>query len=120
MKVAVFGPARRVGIVHEGFVVDASAAYDKYVAETTDPARPDMRASATVPSELNAFIEEGAGAIGGARAALKHLFSHADSDLGVEGQQIRFPLDQVALHPPVAGASRVFAALANFADHMEA
>jgi 2-keto-4-pentenoate hydratase/2-oxohepta-3-ene-1,7-dioic acid hydratase in catechol pathway len=119
MKVAVFGPARRVGIVHEGFVVDASAAYDKYVAETTDPARPTMHTT-DVPSELNAFIEQGAPAIDGAHAAVEHLFSHADGDLGAEGQQIRFPLDQVVLHPPVAGASRVFAALANFADHMEA
>lgn len=120
MKVAVFGPARRVGIVHQGFLVDAKAAYDKYVAETSDPGRPGTDTSSAVPAELNAFIEEGARAIGGARAAVEHLFSHADSDLGVDGQQIRFPLDQVVLHPPVAGAARVFAALANFADHMEA
>src|SRR3954451_234524 len=101
MKVAVFGPARRVGIVHEGFVVDASAAYDKYVAETTDPVRRPKLHTADVPSELNAFIEQGTPAIAGVHAAVEHLFSHADGDLGVEGQQIRFPLDQVELHPPV-------------------
>ncbi|MBA4865181.1 fumarylacetoacetate hydrolase family protein [Streptomyces sp. PSKA54] len=119
MKVAVFGPDRRVGVVHENTVVDINAAYAKYLAETTDTARPLVEAAAAVPAQLNAFIEEGARALEGARAALEYLTDQAQDARGVTGEQLRFALDEVKLHAPVEGASRILCALANFADHMQ-
>lgn len=118
MKVAVFGPLRRVGIVEDGHVIDANAAYARYLADTTGTIRPAAHASAIVPAELNAFIEEGRQALDGVAAAVKHLATQ-DKALGVDGEQLRYALDEVVLHPPITGQSRIFAALANFADHMQ-
>lgn len=118
MKVAVFGPARRVGVVHEGAVVDINAAYAKYVAETSHAPRPLAEAAAAVPAQLNAFIEEGARALDGARAALEYLADQAQDARGVTGERLRFARDEVRLHAPIEGQSRILCALANFADHM--
>ncbi|MCR3721991.1 MULTISPECIES: fumarylacetoacetate hydrolase family protein [Prauserella salsuginis group] len=117
MKIAVFGPARRVGIAHDGSIIDANAAYARYLADTTDTARPSARADSEVPAGLNAFITEGKPALDGARAAVEHL---SGDGVGVDGEQLRFALDEIMLHAPIEGASRIFAALANFADHMQA
>lgn len=119
MKVAVFGPARRVGIVHDDVVLDINGAYAKYLAETSDITRPVAHAAAEVPAELNAFIEEGTRALDGARKALDHLSAKAYDERGVSGEQLRFRLDEVVLHAPLEGRSRIFCALANFADHMD-
>ncbi|MGO4470887.1 fumarylacetoacetate hydrolase family protein [Arthrobacter sp. 2RAF6] len=120
MKVAVFGPERRVGIIRNEMVVDANAAYAKYLAETTDLARPQAQADANVPFELSAFISEGAGALDGANNAVEHLWSQTDDDRGLRGEQLCFRLGEVELHAPVAKEARIFCALANFHDHMEA
>lgn len=119
MKIAVFGPARRVGVVHEGSIVDINGAYAKYLAETSDTARPQARAAAEVPASLNDFIDEGDRALDGARNALEYLSSKAYDDRGVSGERLRYETDEIILHAPVEGRSRIFAALANFADHMD-
>ncbi|GAB3168622.1 fumarylacetoacetate hydrolase family protein [Streptomyces incanus] len=119
MKVAVFGSAHRVGVVQDDRVIDISAAYAKYLAETSDAPRPQARAAAEVPSELGAFIEEGDGALAGARAALDHLRDNTADQRGVDGEQIVFPLEDVQLHAPVTDRARIFCALANFAAHMQ-
>lgn len=49
MKIAIFGPDRRVGVVQENRVIDINAAYAKYLAETTPTARPLAEAAAAVP-----------------------------------------------------------------------
>ncbi|MFI6310105.1 fumarylacetoacetate hydrolase family protein [Nocardia fusca] len=120
MKIAVFGPARRVGIAHESSIIDANGAYAKFLAETTETVRATEYAAAVVPAYLNAFIEEGDRAIAGAQAAVDHLTGQAENAIGIHGEQLVFDLDEVELHAPIEGPSRVFAALANFADHMQA
>lgn len=50
MKIAIFGPDRRVGVVQENRVIDINAAYAKYLAETTPTARPLAEAAAAVPT----------------------------------------------------------------------
>jgi 2-keto-4-pentenoate hydratase/2-oxohepta-3-ene-1,7-dioic acid hydratase in catechol pathway len=116
MKVAVFGPGHRVGIVEDGFVIDISAAYAKYLSDTPDATTSDVTA---VPATLNEFIAAGDAAIEGARAALEYLSAASDDIRGVDGEQLRFALGEVVLQPPIEGPSRIFAALANFADHMQ-
>jgi 2-keto-4-pentenoate hydratase/2-oxohepta-3-ene-1,7-dioic acid hydratase in catechol pathway len=115
MKVAVFGPERRVGVVEDDTIVDINAVYDKYLAET-----PGAANVIDVPATLNAFIEAGDAALEGARAAMKFLATQPDSVRGTSGEQLRYAISDVTLHPPIEGASRIFAALANFADHMQA
>ena len=66
MKIAVFGPNRRVGVVVGDDVVDVNGAYAKYLTERTDSVRPAARAAHEVPAELNSFIEQGDDALAGA------------------------------------------------------
>ncbi|MGO4470874.1 fumarylacetoacetate hydrolase family protein [Arthrobacter sp. 2RAF6] len=120
MKVAIFGPNRRVGVIRNDKVVDANGAYAKYLAETTEVARPQAQADADVPSELGAFIAEGKRSLQGAQAAVDYLWTKAQDDRGILGEQLFFGLGETELHAPVAGGSRIFCALANFFDHMEA
>lgn len=120
MKIAVFGPARRVGVAHEGSIIDANGAYAKLLAETTDTVRAEDHAAAAVPAHLNAFIEEGDQAITGAQAAVEYLTGQAENSVGIHSERLIFDSAEVELHPPIEGASRIFAALANFADHMQA
>jgi acylpyruvate hydrolase len=115
MKVAVFGPDRRVGIVEDDTLVDISAAYASYLARADGTGSPS-----DVPATLNAFIAAGESALDGVRAALDHLSAQPDEVTGVDGEPLRYRLSEVTLHPPIEGASRIFAALANFADHMQA
>lgn len=117
MRVAVFGPRRRVGIVVDDHIVDANGAYTKYLAERTNTVHPHARAAHEVPADLNAFIEQGDHALVGVRAALDLLAE--GNNTGVNGEQLIFPVDAVTLHAPIEGQSRIFAALANFADHMQ-
>ena len=119
MKVAVFGPDRRVGIVQDDVVIDINAAYAKYLKETSNAARPLAQAAAVVPANLNAFIEEGSRALDSARAAIDHLLDNTFDQRGVDNVQILFDLNQTELHAPLVGQSRIFCALANFADHMQ-
>ncbi|WP_285189196.1 fumarylacetoacetate hydrolase family protein [Rhodococcus sp. MEB041] len=119
MKIAVFGPHRRVGAVVDGTVVDLHAAYIAYLTEKEPSPRASARADHEVPSDLNSFIEQGDSALAGARAALDHLAERPDTR-GVDGEQLVFDLGEVTLHAPIESPSRIFAALANFADHMQA
>lgn len=119
MKIAVFGPDRRVGVIDGDSVIDISAAYAKYLSDNLEVVRSTAHAAAAVPAELNAFIEEGDQAIRGARAAMEYLAKLPENSTGVNGETLRFAQAEVVLHPPISGESRIFAALANFADHME-
>ena len=120
MKIAMFGPARRVGLVVDDSVVDINAAYARLLADTTSHARPQAQADAAVPADLNAFIAEGRAALDGAQKALLHLADLGLNAEAIDGGPLRFALSDITLHAPIQGASRIFAALANFADHMQA
>src|SRR5688572_4980261 len=99
MKIAVFGPARRVGVAHEGSIIDANGAYAKLLAETTDTVRAEDHAAAAVPAHLNAFIEEGDQAITGAQAAVEYLTGQAENTVGIYGERLIFDSAEVELHP---------------------
>src|SRR5215831_13287624 len=57
MKIAVFGPFRRTGALHDGHIVDLSLAYAKYLRERTGEPAPREMAEAVVPSDLARLIE---------------------------------------------------------------
>lgn len=125
MRIAVYGPHRRVGVVitsPDGTdeVVDANLAFAKYVAEVRNLARPGAWAAATVPSDLASFIAEGDGALDGVEAALDHLANGATERTGLGGESLAAPLDRTTLHPPIASpGSRMVMGMANFADHVQ-
>ena len=107
MKIVVFGPDKRVGVLRDGDVVDISLACAKYLD------------GVSVPSELGRFIEGGDAVLGNARKALDHLADAADP-AGPSGERIVFAAKDVTLHAPRPLGAKVACAGGNFADHAAA
>jgi hypothetical protein len=59
MKIVVYGPQKRTGVLREGSVVDLSGAFAKYAAEKDNEPHPTELAEAVVPSDLARLIEAG-------------------------------------------------------------
>jgi len=120
MKIVVFGPDRRVGVLRGDDVVDISRAYAKLVHERDGEGHPSELASALVPADLERFIEGGDRALDHARAALDYLFEQADDRAGANGEALIHPSGSVKLHAPRPKGARVACAGGNFADHAQA
>ena len=56
MRLVVYGPQRRLGVLHDGSVIDVNAGYAKYLRESQDEPFPYEMASAIAPAELGDFI----------------------------------------------------------------
>ena len=94
MKIVVYGPEKRVGILQGASIVDA--------ARVTASHRGEGKA---VPSDLAGFIAAGQPALDACAAALDHAGKDA---IAASGSRI---------HAPRAAEARVACAGANFADH---
>jgi 2-keto-4-pentenoate hydratase/2-oxohepta-3-ene-1,7-dioic acid hydratase in catechol pathway len=115
VRLAVFGPQHRVGVVHEDRIVDACAAYASYIRERGEPLA-DERAAITVPAELGDFIVAGEAAIDGAGAALGQLLASERAGQHPPNQ-LSWRLESVQLHAPLARRARMFLAGSNYAAH---
>jgi hypothetical protein len=73
MKIVVFGPQRRVGVMRGEHIVDLEGACAKLLRERQNERHPTLLAAALVPSDLAAFIEGGARSLEQAEAALAYL-----------------------------------------------
>jgi 2-keto-4-pentenoate hydratase/2-oxohepta-3-ene-1,7-dioic acid hydratase in catechol pathway len=102
MKVVVYGPERRVGVLDGESVVDAQRAVGTMVA------------GATVPADLTGFIEGGDRTLESVRAALDRIRL-----VGPEPGTI-FPASDVRLHAPRPAGAKIACAGGNFADHLAA
>jgi acylpyruvate hydrolase len=120
MKIVVFGPERRTGVLHEGNVVDVSLAVAKYLAEKEGEPEPVALAAALAPPDLARLIAGGDRALDNIEKALDHLFGAADDQRGPRGEELVRPLSGVALHAPLAQHARIACAGGNFADHAAA
>ncbi len=120
MKIVVFGPAQRTGVLHGGDVVDLSHTTAKYLREKLGEPSPLEMAEAVVPSDLARLIENGPRAIETAQKALDHLFGQAQDKLGPRGERLIFPASDVKLHAPRPKDARIACAGGNFADHAAA
>ncbi len=119
MKIAVYGPDNRVGIVDGGNVIDVEAAYAKYAREVRNHPVPYAAAAATTPCSLEAFIQLGEQALSGAREAIEYLTNRAGDHEGIRGEQLVFAVDQTRLHAPLASrGAKLCMAGANYADHL--
>ncbi|HVA14208.1 MAG TPA: fumarylacetoacetate hydrolase family protein [Stellaceae bacterium] len=120
MKIVVFGPAKRTGILQDGSVVDLSYAAAKYLHEKQgEPAALEM-AEAVAPSNLARLIEGGSRALDIAQKSLDHILGQAHDKLGPNGERIVRPAVDVTLHAPRPDNARIACAGGNFADHASA
>jgi 2-keto-4-pentenoate hydratase/2-oxohepta-3-ene-1,7-dioic acid hydratase in catechol pathway len=113
MKLVVYGPSRRLGLVQDGLVVDVSRASARYFAEAQGAVRPlDMAA----PPELGAFIEGGERAIEAAARGAEHVLG-AGERTGPDGETIVSGLDEVKLQAPYPQRCRIMMAGGNYVIH---
>ena len=117
MKLVVYGPHKRLGIVINDVVVDASLGYAALLHETTDEPHPYRMAAAVVPDELGAFIEGGERSIEAVNRTIEHVQNHLEDLTGPEGEPIAQPLTRVKLHAPYARRTRIIMAGGNYAIH---
>ena len=120
MKIVVFGPEKRTGVLRNGDVVDIAGAFAKVVHEREAERNPVELANALAPAELGRFIEGGARALENTEKALDHLFGGAGDRDGVLGERLVWPADEATLHAPRPKGARVACAGGNFADHSQA
>jgi len=120
MKIVVFGPRKRTGILHDGNVVDLSYAYAKYLRERTHEPSPLDMADVVVPSDLARLIEGGSRALEAAQTALDYLLGQAQDQLGPRGERLVHESAEVRLHAPRPDNARIACAGGNFADHAAA
>ena len=108
MKVVVYGPDRRVGILSGDQVVDANGACAKFMRERGGEARPEAMADAVVPADLAEFIEGGDRAIDHVQRSLDYLVGQAGDRKGTRGETLIHRASDVKLHGPKPGpASRI-------------
>ena len=122
MKIVVFGPAKRTGVLHQNNVVDLSYAVAKYLREKQNEANALEMAEGIAPSNLARLIEGGQRALDTAQQALDHLFGQAQNQLGPNGERIVRPLSDpmMKLHAPRPDNARTACAGGNFGDHAAA
>ena len=120
MKIVVFGPDKRTGVLREDSVIDISHAYAKYLSEKEGERSAAEIAAAMAPADLAQFIEGGDRALENADKAVNYLYGDAADMLGLNGEHIVFAADVVALHAPKPKGARVACAGGNFADHAAA
>lgn len=116
MKIVVFGPHRRTGVLREGEIVDIAGACAKYFNEREGEGNPAV-ADALAPPDLGRFIEGGQRALDHAATALDYLYGKAGDRTGPRGETLIFGADEVVLHAPRAAGARVACAGGNFAEH---
>jgi len=119
VKVVLYGPERRVGILEGEDVIDIKAAYAKFAHETQDHPAPYRQAAATTPADLEAFIQLGDKALDGAQKAIEYLGKRAVDPTGPHGETVAFPLSETRLRAPLAHRGvKLCMAGANYADHL--
>jgi len=120
MKIVVYGPDRRTGVLRDGSVVDLCNAFAKYAAEKNGEPHPIELAEALVPADLARLIEAGPRALDNAAEALDYLFGQAHDQKDPRGAALVYPAAAVRLHAPYPNGARIACAGGNFADHAAA
>jgi len=120
MKIVVFGPEKRTGILRDETVVDASLACAKYLHERQNERHPERLAEAMVPPDLAHFIEGGPRTLELAQKSIDYLFVDVQNQQGTRGERIIQPVSEVTLHAPLPAGARIACAGGNFADHAAA
>jgi 2-keto-4-pentenoate hydratase/2-oxohepta-3-ene-1,7-dioic acid hydratase in catechol pathway len=119
VRVVVYGPDRRVGILDYDDVVDIEMAYAKLAHEVQNHPAPYRAAAATTPADLEAFIQLGDKALEGAQAAIEYLRKCGEDSRGTHGEVLLIPVKEAQLRAPLAHRGiKLCMAGANYADHL--
>ncbi len=119
MKLVVYGPDKKLGVLNGDQVIDLNLAYTKYVKETQNEPLPYEMAAAVVPDELGKFIESGARAVDGAHRAVEYLTTKATDQRGLRGERLVEAMGDVKIHAPYARRARIMMAGGNFIIHSQ-
>jgi 2-keto-4-pentenoate hydratase/2-oxohepta-3-ene-1,7-dioic acid hydratase in catechol pathway len=120
MKIVVFGPDKRTGVLRDGAVIDLSYAYAKFLRERMGERHPRTMAEAMAPSDLAHLIDGGPRALENAQKAVDYLFGQAQTQVGPRGEKLVYQLSEVKLYAPRPNNARIACAGGNFADHAAA
>ncbi len=112
MKIVVFGPQQRVGLLEGDRVIDLNRALATYLREQGGDTKAEEQAAVRLPSRLEAFIALGPAALEDARRAIEHL-----AKAGGNGRGIVHRANAVKLHAPWP-YRRIACAGGNFAAHL--
>src|SRR5262245_32129973 len=118
MRLVVYGPQRRLGVLHEGSVIDVNAGYAKYLRESQDEPFPYEMAAAIAPAELGDFIVSGPRAIEAVEQTIDHLTHRASGQAGLQGETLLQAIESVQLHAPFARRTRLMMAGSNYPVHV--
>jgi len=105
MRLATFevatpvGPVRRVGVDHDGSLLDVTAGYAHALDQQGD-ADPEAVAETVAPPSMIAFLRRGERAMDAAREVLAAI-PDADAETGPGGAQLRYDHEDVRLLSPV-------------------
>ncbi|WP_246986447.1 fumarylacetoacetate hydrolase family protein [Halorientalis marina] len=105
MRLATFavdtdvGRVQRLGIAHEGTVLDTTAGY-AHVLDQRGEAAPVEIAQAHAPPEMLGFLRRGERAFDAARAVAETV-PDADAETGPDGARLRYDPDEVDLMAPL-------------------
>lgn len=110
MKIAVYGPSRRVGLIDGDRLIDANNAAAAFLETKMNEDEARANADHTVPPSLRAFIEQG-------REALELVQLAFEYAKGSEDPSISLPLSDVRLSAPWP-ERRIFCAGANYTKHV--
>ena len=118
LKLVVFNRNRLGAVLGNGEIVDLSLAYAAYLSGK-GVSRPYAHAEASLPSNLQAFIEEGEPAIAAAREAIEHVETGLEKGIaGPRGEKIVYKPEEARIRAPLPSlAARIACAGANFYDH---
>ncbi len=119
MKLVVYGPDRRLGVLNGDDVIDINFAYTKFLKERENEPLPYEMAAAVVPADLGAFIESGQRAVDGAQRAVEYLNAQAGDRQGLRGERLIEPRGEVKLHAPYARKARIMMAGGNYIVHSQ-
>jgi 2-keto-4-pentenoate hydratase/2-oxohepta-3-ene-1,7-dioic acid hydratase in catechol pathway len=114
MKLVVYGPMERLGILVDGKVVDAQATAAAYLMSQGEPRAWEM-AQALVGSDLLGFIEGGDRALTTAKKAVEYGTGN-----GWKGMSMAWDAKNVKLLPPLVKSStlKVMCCGGNYPDHL--
>jgi 2-keto-4-pentenoate hydratase/2-oxohepta-3-ene-1,7-dioic acid hydratase in catechol pathway len=112
LKVVVFGPEKRLGLVTGDSIIDLHKAAAAHLSSQEE-------VEALVGHDFRAFVEGGDGALKAARQVLRIAKEDLDGLRGPRGEKIIFRLDRAKLLAPVTDGFKfkVMCIGANFADH---
>ena len=119
MKIVVYGPDHRTGVLRDNAIVDLSFAVAKYFHECESANNPVELAEALAPSSLVRLIEAGPAALDRVEKSLDHLFGRAGDRKDPRGEELMHAANTVRIHAPRPQGTRMACAGSNFTTHRE-